>query len=123
MPLFETGIVQVNSSVGSLSSLIWNPAYTGTTTFGPLGGIAVGSSLKDVTIMNTGPGTVYVAAGSMAASATPIGAPVVPGGQMTLEGYSVTAANNTVGQLWGIVATGGSNSSTTAGLATSDPVV
>ncbi len=37
MALFESGIVQVQSSVGTIRSLVWNPENTSTTTYGPLG--------------------------------------------------------------------------------------
>ena len=123
MPLFETGIVQVNSSVGSISSLIWQPANTSTTTFGPLGSITAGDTLRDVTIMNTGPGTIYAAGGSIVASAAPIGLQIPPGGQATLQGYLVVAANNANGNIWACAATGGAASSATTGLASVASVV
>ena len=91
MPLFETGIVQV-STVGTLSALIWSPSNGSTSTFGALGSITTGDVLKDVTIINTGSGTVYAAGGTTAAGAAPIGIPIPPGGQLTIQGYNVTAA-------------------------------
>jgi hypothetical protein len=121
--LFETGIVQVSSSVGTLSSIIWQPSNQSTTTYGPLGSITTGDVLKDVTILNTGPGTVYVGAGSLAASATPLGAQINPGGQATFQGYNITAGTSTAGNIWAITPTGGTTSSTTAGLASIASVV
>lgn len=123
MPLFETGIVQVVSNFGSISAVIWQPSNTSTTTFGPLGSITVGDTLKDVTILNQGPGTIYAAAGSIAASASPIGLQIAPGGQCTLQGYNITAANTTNGQIWAITATGGTTASTQVGLASVASVV
>lgn len=123
MPLFETGIVQVNSSVGSISSLIWQPGNTSTTTYGPLGSITVGDTLKDLTIINSGAGTIYASNGSITASATPAGFPIPPGGQMTVQGYFLVAANSAVGNVWAVAATGGLNSSTQVGLASVASVV
>lgn len=123
MPLFETGIVQVNSAVGTLSSLIWNPSNGSTTTFGSLGSITTGDILKDVTILNTGTGTIYAAGGTTVAGAAPIGLPIPPGGQLTIQGYNVTAAATVPGgPVYGICATGAA-SSTTAGLASVPSVV
>ena len=116
MALFETGIVQVNSSVGTLSSLIFQPSCQSVTTFGSLGSITTGDVLKDVTIINTGPGTVYAAGGTTVAAAAPIGLAIPPGAQVTIQGYNVTSSSGTAGNIWGICATGAS-SSTTAGLA------
>lgn len=123
MGLFETGIVQVSSTVGTIASVIWQPSNTSTTTYGALGSITVGATLKDVTILNTGPGTIYAAGGSVAASATPIGLQIAPGGQCTLQGYSLVAANSTAGQIWAVCSTSGTTSSTTVGLATIASVV
>ncbi len=123
MPLFETGIVQVTSAVGSLSSVIWQPSNTSTTTFGPLGSITVGDVLKDVTILNQGPGTIFAGAGSIAAAALPTGLPIPPGGQCTVQGYNITAANTTNGQIWAITATGGTTASVQVGLASVASVV
>ena len=122
VPLFETGIVQVNSAVGTLSSLIWQPSNQSTTTFGALGSITTGDVLRDVTILNTGSGTIYAAAGTTVAGAAPIGIPIAPGGQMTLQGYVQTAGTATFGNIYGICATGGA-SSTQAGLASVASVV
>lgn len=125
MPLFETGIVQVNSSVGSISSLIWQPSNISTTTFGSLGSVTAGDTLKDVTIINTGTGTIYVGGGSAAAAALPTGTPVVPSGQVTLQGYNVTSGTSTLGNLWAQSATGAtpSTSSSVVGLASVPSVV
>ncbi len=123
MGLFETGIVQATATVGTISTLIWQPSNTSTTTFGALGSVTSGDVLKDVTIFNQGPGTVYVGAGSLAASATPLGAQINPGGQATFQGYSVTAGTATTGNIWGVTPTGGTTSSTIAGLASIASVI
>jgi hypothetical protein len=120
--LFEGNIVQVQSAVGTLSALVWQPSNTSTTTYGAAGSITAGSVLKDVTIINTGTTTVYVASGTTVAGATPIGLQVPAGGQVTVQGYNVTAGTATTGNIWGICATGLS-SSTIAGLATVASVV
>ena len=121
MPLFENSIVQVNSSVGSVSSLIWNPENTSTTTFGSLGSVPATATLKDVTIINTGANTIYVASGSLSA-ATTTGLAVPAGGQVTVQGYSVTNPSGTTGQIWANTAFG-ATSSTEAGLASVASVV
>ncbi len=122
MPLFETGIVQVNSAVGTLSSLIWQPSNLSATTFGAFGSITALDVLKDVTIINTGSGTVYASAGTTTAGAGVAGIPINPGGQLTLQGYNITAGTSVAGNIYGICTTGAS-SSTTAGLASVPSVV
>ena len=121
MAIFENGIVQVNSSIGTASSLIWNPENSSTTTFGPLGSVSAAAVLKDVTILNTGTVTVFAGSGSLTAggASTPLAIPV--GGQLTIQGYSVTNPSGVVGQIWGNTTTG--TGSTTAGLASVASVV
>ena len=121
MPIFEAGIQQVNSSIGTSSSLIWNPENTSTTTFGALGSVSTTATLKDVTIVNTGTVTVFAGSGSLAAGnvATPLAIPV--GGQVTIQGYSVVNPSGTTGQIWGNTTTG--TGSTLAGLASVASVV
>jgi hypothetical protein len=115
--LFETGIVQVTSGLGSISALIWQPSNQSATTFGSLGSITAGDVLKDVTIINQGPGTIYAANGSIAASAAPLAMPIPPSGQATFQGYSQTAGTSTAGNIWAIGATGGTTASVIVGLA------
>ena len=122
MPLFESGIVQINSSVGTVSSLIWNPENTSTTTFGALGSVASTATLKDVTIINTGANTIYVGSGSISATST-TGLAVPAGGQLTIQGYSVVNPSSTTGQIWAQTGVFGQTSSTEAGLATVASVV
>lgn len=122
MALFETGIVQVQSTVGTLSALVWQPSNTSTTTFGAAGSITAGSVLKDVTIINTGTATISLASGTTTAGATPVGLQLPAGAQVTIQGYNVTAGTATTGNIWGICATGLSTS-TIAGLASVASVV
>lgn len=122
MGLFETGIVQV-ATVGTVSGLIWAPGNVSTSTYGPLGSITVGDTLRDLTILNTGAGTIYASNGSITAAAAPVGFPIPPGGQCTIQGYYLVAANSAVGNVWAVAATGGVTSSTQAGLASVASVV
>jgi hypothetical protein len=114
--IFESSIQQVNSAIGTTSALVWNPENTSATAFGPLGSVPSTAVLKDVTILNTGTVTVYVGSGSLSAggSQTPLAIPA--GGQVTIQGYSVTNPSGATGQIWGNVTTG--TGSTLAGLAT-----
>jgi len=114
--LFESAIQQVNTSVGTVASLIWNPENTSATTFGPLGSVASTAVLKDVTIINTGTVAVLVGSGSASAAAT-TGLSIPAGGQVTVQGYSVTSPSSTTGQIWGQTTVVNTTGSTLAGLA------
>ena len=116
MAIFEAGIQQVNSSVGTVASLIWNPDNTSATTFGPLGSVPSTAVLDGLIIQNTGSVSVYVAMGSLSAASS-TGIEITAGGQMYLPGYSASGGS-TAGQIWGQTATVGDTSSTLAGLAT-----
>jgi hypothetical protein len=120
--IFENGIVQVNSSVGTISSLIWQPSNTSTTTYGAFGSVTVGAVLKDVTIVNTGSNVIYVGSGSASAAAT-TGLQIPAGAQLTIQGYNVTASAGTTGNIWAQTATVGQTSSTVTGLASVASVV
>lgn len=122
MPLFETGIQQTNSAIGTISSLVWSPSNTSSTTFGPLGSITAGAVLKDVTIINTGTVAVLIGSGSASAAAT-TGFSLPVGGQVTLQGYNVTAGTATTGQIWGQTTVVGTTGSTLAGLASVASVI
>lgn len=98
-----------------MSSLVWQPSCTSTTTFGALGSITAGDTLKDVVIINTGANPVYVGSGSAAAGAS-TGLQVPAGGQVTVLGYSVTAGTATTGNVWAQTAGTGLTSSTVAGM-------
>jgi hypothetical protein len=115
VPIFETGIQQVSSSVGTVAAIIWDPNNTSTTTYGPLGSVASTATLKDVTIQNTGANPLYVGFGSASAAAT-TGLKVEAGGQVVLYGYSATGGSTT-GRIWGQTAVVGSTTSCIAGLA------
>jgi hypothetical protein len=120
--IFETGIVQVNSSVGSIASLIWNPSNQSSTTFGSLGSVPTTATLKDVTIVNQGSVAVYVSWGSISSSTTTLGLQIPVGGQLTVQGYSVTNPSGSAGQIWGQCA-GANTGQTVAGLASVASVV
>jgi hypothetical protein len=122
VPIFESGIQQVNSSVGTIASLVWQPSNTSATTFGPLGSVASAAALKDVMVQNTGTNVIYVGMGSAAAAAT-TGAQVQPGGYALFSGYSVTAGTAVTGNIWAQTGTVGQTSSTVAGMASVISVV
>ena len=113
--IFESGIVQVQSSVGTQPAVVWDPGSTSSTTYGPLGSVPSGATLTDVTIINTGTVNIYAGMGTVA-YASKTGA-LIPanGGQLTFQGYSVTSrgANGTI---WANAGTVGYSSSTIAGM-------
>jgi flagellar basal body rod protein FlgF len=114
VPLFESGIVQVNSAIGTAASLCWDPQNTSATTFGALGSVPSTATLKDVTIINQGTVAVYVGTGSISAGAT-LGLQIPVGGQLTIQGYSVVSPSGTAGQIFAQCPTG--TGQTVAGLA------
>jgi hypothetical protein len=116
MAIFETAIQQVSTAVGTVSSLIFQPSCTSITTFGPLGSITAGDVLKDVIIQNIGANTIYVGMGS-AAVMTSLGMEVKAGGQVTYQGYNVTAGTSIAGNIWANTATLGQTSAALVGLA------
>jgi hypothetical protein len=120
--LFESGIVQVNSAISSIPSLIWNPENGSKTTFGALGSVPPTATLKDVTIVNQGSVVVYVGTGSISSSNTTLGLQIPIGGQLTIQGYSVTNPSGSAGQIWGTVV-GAATGQTAAGLASVASVV
>lgn len=122
MAIFEGNIVQANSAVGTIASLIWNPENTSTTTFGPLGSVASTAVLKDVTILNSGTVNVYISSGSLAVASTS-GLLIPVGGQVTIQGYNISSPTGTLGQIWGQVGTVGSTGATIAGLSSVASVV
>lgn len=121
MPIFESAIQQVTAVPANSATLIWDTDNTSTTTFGPLGAITVGAVLKDVTIINNGPNTMYV--GGNSSVTTAIGVPVVAGGQLTLQGYNVTStASSATGDLYAITASA-QTANVVVGLSTTDVIV
>jgi hypothetical protein len=113
--IFETAIVQVQSSVGTQPAIVWDPGNTSATTYGPLGSVPSASVLKDVTIINTGTVNIYAGMGTVA-YASKTGALIPVGGQLTFQGYSVTGQTG-VGTIWANAGTVGYSSSTIAGMA------
>lgn len=118
MALFESNLVQ--TSTITTVALIWDPSNTSTTTFGPLGKVNVltpAQTLKDVTIVNQGPGILYIGSGSnIANTGTTQGLAVAVGAQVTLRGYTATAGS-TAGRIYGVSA---STSQVQVGLETVD---
>lgn len=112
--LFESGIVQVQSSVGTQPAVVWDPGSTSATTYGPLGSVPTAATLTDVTVVNTGTVNIYAGMGTVAYAST-TGALIQPGGQLTFQGYKVVSrgANGTI---WANAGTVGFTGSTVAGM-------
>lgn len=118
MAIFESNLVQTTTI--TTVALIWDPSNSSATAFGPAGKVNVltpAQTLRDVTIVNTGPGILYVGGGSnIANSSTTQGMPIPVGGQLTVNGYTATAGQ-TAGRIYGVSA---STSVVEVGLATVD---
>jgi hypothetical protein len=112
--IFEAGIQQVQSSVGTSSVLIFNPENTSATTFGPLGSVSSTAVLNGLLVQNTGTVTVFVGFGSLTAGNVSTPFAILPGGQLYSSSYSVTKPSGTTGQVWANTTTG--TGSTLAGL-------
>jgi hypothetical protein len=110
---FASGIVQVNGSVGTICSMVWNPGSTSTTTFGSLGSVPATASFTGLIVANTGTNAIYLSSGSVAASAA-TGVQVAAGSEMLLTGYSGTVG--TAGTIWAQTLTAGTTSSAQSGL-------
>jgi hypothetical protein len=119
--IFESGIVQVNSAIGTISSLIWNPSNTSSTTFGSLGSVSASAILKDVTVINQGTVAIYVSSGSIASSTPTLGVQIPVGGQLTVQGYSGTVG--TAGSLWAQAGAASQTGQAAAGMASVPSVV
>ena len=115
MPIFETGIQQVSSSVGTVASIIWDPNNTSATTYGPLGSVATTATLKDVVVTNTGSNAMYVGFGSISSTSTN-GLKIEAGGELVLYGYSA-AGGSTTGRIWAQTGVVGQTTSCVVGLA------
>lgn len=103
MAIFESNIIQASTITSA--ALIWDPSNSSTTTYGPRGAVPVltpAQTLKDVTIINQGPGTLFVGQGSAITNTGTTAAMAIPaGGQLTLRGYTATAGSTT-GRIYGI---------------------
>lgn len=120
MAIFESNIVQTTTITSA--ALVWDPSNSSTTAFGPQGKVPVltpvAQTLKDVTVINQGPGILYLG-GSTVTTAT--GLPVPVGAQVTIRGYVGTAGSSAAaGRVYGISA---STSNVEAGLETVDATV
>jgi hypothetical protein len=115
--IFETGVQQVSTSVGTVASVIWDSDNTSTTTYGALGSITAGNVLQDVIIQNTGSNTMYVGFGSISAASTN-GFEIKAGGSLIYYGYKVTSTvSNATGDIWGQTGVVGQTTSCVVGLA------
>ena len=112
MAIFESGIVQTTSP-GTISTMVWNPSGTSTTTYGALGSVPSSSVFHDLTVINQGTCNVYVNQGS-AAVATILGVLLPVGGQLTIQGYAGTVG--TAGTIWANTATAGLTGLVSAGM-------
>lgn len=121
MAIFETGIVQTSQVLGTAIGTVFNINNTSTTTYGALGSVGSGQTIKDLTCMNQGPGTVWVSNGTVPASQA--GVTLNPGMQMTLAGYNVKAATGGVGNLYATCLATTGTATVTVGMASVDPVV
>lgn len=119
MAQFASGIVQVNSSVGTIPTAIWNPGNTSITTFGVLGSVPSTSVFNGLIVANTGTNTIYLSSGSfnaMTSTATggTLGVPVAASSEMYLSGYSGTVG--TAGTIWAATLGAGNTSSAQCGM-------
>lgn len=107
MANFANGPAAQVTSVGTSATAVFNPNSTALQAAG-----VTGNTLRDLILINQGSVTVYVGQSTVTSTT---GTPLVPGGQMTLQGYVATAgsATNTV---YAITASGTAN--VAAGLAT-----
>jgi hypothetical protein len=117
--IFATGVQQVSPTINTSASVIWDIDSTSTTTYGPLGSQTTGNVLKDVTIVNTGTATMFVGSGSGVTAVTGLSIP--PGGQCTIQGYNITVASSTTGDISAITSAG--TTSAVVGLASVASVV
>lgn len=115
MAQFASNIVQVNSSVGTIMSLIWNPGNTSTTTFGALGSVSSTAVLSGLIVANTGTNTIYINSGSANTSVSgTVGTAIAPNSEVYFSGYSGTGA--AAGSIWAQTQVVGQTSSTMVGL-------
>ena len=121
--IFETAIQQATSSVGTLSSKIWDPSNTSATTYGPLGSVPSGAVLNSLLIINTGTTNMYVGMGS-AAVATTLGLLVTAnGGECYLPAYASSGTTGSPNAVWANTGTVGLTTSALVGMASVPSVV
>ena len=105
MAIFESNLVQVSTVTSA--AIIWDPSNTSTTTYGPLGAVPTVTptqTLRDVTIVNNGPGVLFIGQGSAVTNTgTTAALPVPVGGQVTIQGYTAVAGT-TAGRIYGVSA-------------------
>ena len=113
MALFESGIVQ-QTAPGTISTFVWNPSGSSTTTYGALGSVPSTAVFHDVQVTNSGTANLYVNSGSQSAANTTAGILLQPGQTLILQGYSGTVG--TAGTIWANTGTIGYASTAIAGM-------
>jgi len=111
--LFDVGSPAYQARTqGGTAALIWSG------TASALAAVSPAVPLRDISIMNVGSATVYVGGSSVTTAALPL----LPGQQVTVQGWLGTAGT-TAQDIYGITVGGGTVASTVAGLATVASVV
>jgi hypothetical protein len=111
--LFDVGSPAYQArTVGGTAVLIWSGTATA------LAAVSPASTCRDISIMNTGTATCYVGGSSVTTAALPL----LPGQQVTVQGWAATS-NTTTQDIYGITTGGGTITTTAAGLATVASVV
>ena len=110
MAIFADGVAFQEAAISTSSATVFTANSTALAALDP----AV--ELRDLTILNTGPATVYLGNGT----ATTAGLPLAAGQQVTIQGWTATSGTTT-NDIHGITASGTAN--VQAGLATVASVV
>lgn len=121
MPIFDVGspAYQGPTSVGTTVPVkLWSG------TVSALASVSPAAVVRDITIVNTGAGVLWVSSGSAAAvsSAGSTGMAVPAGAQLTIIGWTATT-NTTTNDVWGIGQTNSGTVTAIAGLASNAWVV
>lgn len=113
MAIFDVGspAYQTTALIGGTAVLIWSGTATA------LNAISPAVTLRDITIVNTGANVCWVGGSSTTSAALPL----VPGAQVTVQGWTATSGKTT-NDVYAI-ASGAAPTSTVAGLATLASVV
>lgn len=113
MALFAGGSATVQTNtIGGTAHLIW------TSNSASLGSVSPAATIHDVSIINTGTATCWVGGSSVTTAALPL----LPGQQVTVQGWTSTTGVTTQ-DIYGITIGGGTQTSTLAGLASVASVV
>ena len=113
MALFDVGSAAYQTNtVGGTAHLIW----TGNSA--ALGSVSPAATLRDISVINTGTATCWVGGSSVTTAALPL----LPGQQVTVQGWQSTSGVTTQ-DIYGITIGGGTVTTTAAGLASVASVV